>query len=978
MLLVISIGASAKLGRAQTAIELDGSLPNGRTDNLVLTQPGPAYLIDQTMGEARGGNLFHSFKNLSVDTGDTASFSAFQPFDNVFVRVTGGNASVFHGVLQSTVLNGSGGGATFFLMNPSGILFGANSSIDVPGSLFLTTADELQFADGITLDLANAPAPVLSMSSPVAFGFLGGAEAADVVLTEDGTTGFGFLTLSMQPGETLGLVAGDVTLSGPGGFLFVAAPGGVVGLVATGSANAEVGIEFFDLRTAEPERLGRVALEPGASLSGSDIFDPNASQGEVFIRGARFSIETADMTFGGNLLSGQAAVDIDVYDSIETTAAGAIILANRGSQAGGAGILRAGRVLVDGAFSAIVSQNTGPGRGGDLQIQADDITVRDGGRIATLVDALTADPSGRGGDVVLSGSTLLLQGGQIRATANSLAAPGGLDLNVDDIQILGSQSIISSINTSSNIGGGNVSLGSGSGSGNGSIVFEDGARLVVQTTSNADGASLSLSANTIEILGGSRVETSTLASGNAGDIRVSAGRLSIGSSTTGLAPGLLASAVDTGAAGRGGTITVDVETLDLRNGGQITTTTRGSDAGDITVTATGDVMLVGDDGLSAPSGLFARAESGATGLSGDVLVDARNISIEDGATISTRSLGLGDSGAVTLIAAGELVIRGSGIAVSTITSRGNGGDITLEADQITLSDGGAVDVTADDGLGGALIVRATNLTITGRSSDGSVASQLSAQSQGGGTAGGVSIGLEGDLRMNHGGLISARSNLIGPAGDIALRARDVHLSSGAAIEARALGSADAGSINIMLRGDLNMRNADITTESALASGGQIEIVTGGFSELFESTISSSVGDGTMNGGDVAVVSPIVVLNDSQIIAQAVGGNGGNILIDTNLAVFSATSQIDASSQLGIDGRISQTVPNTDLSGQLAVLDQKFSNAADQLQRNCSARTERAGSFVVNSEPVQGDPDGEYLDFEDGPTDSSTRGPCARH
>ena len=156
--------ASALPGVAQaqftTAIRPDGTL--GTT----VTQAGHVYHIDG--GTIKGSNLFHSFDRLSVGTGDIASFNGPSTIANILSRVTGGQASMIDGTLRSTVP-----GANLFLLNPSGVLFGPNASLDVSGSFHVSTADYLRFADGAKFFANLAQDSVLTVAPPAAFGFLG-------------------------------------------------------------------------------------------------------------------------------------------------------------------------------------------------------------------------------------------------------------------------------------------------------------------------------------------------------------------------------------------------------------------------------------------------------------------------------------------------------------------------------------------------------------------------------------------------------------------------------------------------------------------------------------------------------------------------------------------------------------------------------------------------------------------------------------
>ena len=62
------------------------------TVNTQVTQDGNVSKI--TGGETRGSNLFHSFQNFSVPTGNEAFFNNANNISNIFSRVTGGNISM--------------------------------------------------------------------------------------------------------------------------------------------------------------------------------------------------------------------------------------------------------------------------------------------------------------------------------------------------------------------------------------------------------------------------------------------------------------------------------------------------------------------------------------------------------------------------------------------------------------------------------------------------------------------------------------------------------------------------------------------------------------------------------------------------------------------------------------------------------------------------------------------------------------------
>jgi filamentous hemagglutinin family protein len=84
-----------------------------------------------------GANLFHSFEWFGLGTGEAANFLVSPQVQSIFGRVMGGQVSNIDGLLRVTGRN-----ANLFLMNPAGILFGANARLDLPGAFTATTANE--------------------------------------------------------------------------------------------------------------------------------------------------------------------------------------------------------------------------------------------------------------------------------------------------------------------------------------------------------------------------------------------------------------------------------------------------------------------------------------------------------------------------------------------------------------------------------------------------------------------------------------------------------------------------------------------------------------------------------------------------------------------------------------------------------------------------------------------------------------------
>jgi filamentous hemagglutinin family protein len=92
-------------------------------------------------GARRGGNLFHSFQEFNINEGRGVYFTNPPGVMNIFSRVTGGNASQILGKL------GVLGESNLFFLNPYGIIFGPNSSLDIRGSFVGSTANGIRFGE---------------------------------------------------------------------------------------------------------------------------------------------------------------------------------------------------------------------------------------------------------------------------------------------------------------------------------------------------------------------------------------------------------------------------------------------------------------------------------------------------------------------------------------------------------------------------------------------------------------------------------------------------------------------------------------------------------------------------------------------------------------------------------------------------------------------------------------------------------------
>lgn len=207
--------------------------------------------IDIIGGTQAGGNLFHSFEELSVGADETANFVSGSDVFNIVGRVSGQKPSYIDGQLQV-----SGSDANLYLINPSGVMFGPDAQLSLQGSFTATTADQVGF-DEAWLDVYETGATDYSRLSadPSAFRFTANAPSA-VVNQGD---------LAVTEGESLSLIGGNVLNTGS-----LKAPGGEIGLVAVGGqSTVRFGVpgSLLSLEVAE----GDVPLGVGGGFSATAL-----------------------------------------------------------------------------------------------------------------------------------------------------------------------------------------------------------------------------------------------------------------------------------------------------------------------------------------------------------------------------------------------------------------------------------------------------------------------------------------------------------------------------------------------------------------------------------------------------------------------------------------------------------------------------------------------------------------------------------
>jgi filamentous hemagglutinin family protein len=522
---------------SQAQIVPDATLPNNSsvtTDGII------------TGGTVAGKNLFHSFKEFSVLSGSRAYFNNDTAIQNIISRVTGESVSKIDGLIKAN-------NANLFLLNPNGIIFGPNASLDIGGSFLATTASSLKFADGMEFS-AKAPqtTPLLTISVPIGLQF--GGNAGSIFNQSQATDSSGeTVGLQVQPGRTLALVGGDVSLDG--GVL--TAPGGRVelgGVAGTGTIGLNVGSNNVFLGFPnDPAEVNISAQE--LSLS----FPNNVTKADVSAHKA--SIEANSIQLQGKqiTLTGGSVIGARDFSYLEL---GKPSITYVTSSKGGNVIINAEKLTVRDGSEVGASSGFSMSRAKLTVTASDSVELSGTGLAVSRYKTRTGfgTPSGlgvgtglqsTGEELTISTKRLIIRdGAQIRAFAarDDEQSEGTLTINASDsVELTGisterfggfipfndvsedGRSISGIFSTVFNVGNaGNIAVNTKR------LLIQDGARISASTFSIGKGGTLNINASDSVELNGTSADgqirsglfaTSTYS--DAGSIRIKTGQLSV-------------------------------------------------------------------------------------------------------------------------------------------------------------------------------------------------------------------------------------------------------------------------------------------------------------------------------------------------------------------------------------------------------------------------------------------------------------------
>ncbi len=386
-----------------------------------------------------------------------------------------------------------------------------------------------------------------------------------------------------------------------------------------------------------------------------------------------------------------------------------------------------------------------------------------------------------------------------------------------------------------------------------------------------------------------------------------------------------------GATGNGGNITIETKDFQLINSANISVTNfidvgeKAGNSGNVTLKA--DTVTIGSVGSLYATGIFAGISRGGTGRGGSITVDANQLNIIGNGILSTTTSGVGQAGDITLNVRDQIALVGDNTTTSRNgvfarvldASTGNGGNVVINTNNLTIGDGMAIDISTDGvGNAGKLTINARTTTLSGS-----------------GTG----------LYANVGNLAT------GKGGSIEVNSQDTNLVDGATITASdAAGQKGAGNIVINANWRLFLdNNATIKSESAAGAEGNINLKTTATILRHNSQITTNATRFATGGNINLNTGSLVLLEDSAITANAVRGRGGNILITAQGVFATANTRITASSELkGQDGSVRIISPDTLVQSSLVPINANLGETQQIIAGSCLNRPSggRVGSFTV--------------------------------
>ena len=663
---------------------------DGTLSTTITTDDSVNFLIEN--GDQLGENLFHSFSEFSIPNFGEAYFNNATNITNIFTRVTGGNISDIQGLIRAN------GTANFFLINPAGIVFGENASLDVGGSFFASTGESFVFGDGIEFSATQpqeAPLLTINITPGVQFG----NNPGDIIVNgmghnisvpnrqqviRNGTSS----QLQVLNGNTLALVGGNITVNG--GVL--KAENGRVELISVYSPDlvqvnsTELGIT---LENTNISQFGDIKLTERSLVEASEI-------GAIKVQSNYISVQNGSLLLIENLGNQEAqSIDIQATQTVEftnsnpeTPSRNGVISDTLTSGTGGDISIIAPRVIGNNNGGNLRAFTFGEGNSGNITLEVEKIDLIGVGTTGNVIEVRSLS-SGNGGHLTINTDKLNLHNSPVvnSVSNNGSGLAGNIIINAtEEINItssVDSASLISSSSISPTGSAGSITI-------NTSRFSMDGALLSSSTYGTGNAGTITINATESIALNGSRLNVFT---NQFEPTRITTSGILLPSS---LRQRLGLTDTVTGDAGE---VILNTSLLQVTNDAQVTVQHDSlGNAGTLQVNAD-QIILEGGGNISA----FTQSGDG-----GNISLQVQDsVQLKDGSFINTEAFGEGNGGNINLDTNNLVILENSSVSANAI--QGNGGNIFIDIKGLFLSPDSGITASSQFGIDGLVTINSPSL-----------------------------------------------------------------------------------------------------------------------------------------------------------------------------------------------------------------------------------------------------------------------------
>ncbi|MEB3359425.1 MAG: filamentous hemagglutinin N-terminal domain-containing protein [Synechococcales bacterium] len=480
------------------------------------------------------------------------------------------------------------------------------------------------------------------------------------------------------------------------------------------------------------------------------------------------------------------------------------------------------------------------------------------------------------------------------------------------------------------------------------------------------GGDILIQGQNVQLLDGSIIRAANFQAGQAGQITILAAADIVLAGQQDAAPTLVfnisnpdGASLPTPEQGRVGMVLAG-RSLTLADGAVIRSSAGAAgQAPDIQIT-TAEFVTLADEASIQTNPLFLQ------GLAGNINIDTGQLQLQGGASILASTASNGEGGNIN-ITADKVTLSGissSGLSFTQISSSagglglgssGNAGNIIITADQLRVWNGASISVsTVDDGQAGNIRINADLLEVAGESQSSrtltfrsTIASSAIGFGLPTGDAGSIILDVN-TLRLREGGLISVSTSSTGQAGTLDITADTIDITGTSSLVSETLAEGNGGNIFLTTQ-HLNLQDGGTISSSSTSTGNGGNIVI--------ASVTSDIDDGRIlaittspraeagNAGTIQVQArdAILLQGNSFITVETTGaGDARDLTLTTedlqilDGAIVSAQSGLDAT---GNAGGINVNVASLNLSNQASVTARSFGTSA-------------AGSLVVEADQIR--------------------------